>query len=129
LIGPKRFAAMRTRHSQKKRWLANSYKPDSVMNDSKLKSEHLSGLVGNLSQLMFGHFSMRFIFNSIDLASILNAPDDPREIDDRAGSEGIILRRPKWCVSQQNFVNDICHQLKVLVRVVSSPKSEKKILK
>src|SRR5437667_157278 len=37
---------MRTRHSQKKRWLANGDKPDSVMNDSKLKWEHLSGLVG-----------------------------------------------------------------------------------
>jgi len=120
---------MQTGHAQKKRWLSNSDKADSVMNDNNPKSKVLRGLIGNLSQLMFGHFSMRFIFNSIDLASILNAPDDPREIDDRPGSEGIILRRPKWCVSQQNFVNDICHQLKVLVRVVSSPKSEKKILK
>ena len=120
---------MRTCHPQKKRWFANRDNSDSVMNNNQLKSKFVRGLLGNLSQLMFGHFSMRFIFNSIDLASILNAPDDPREIDDRAGSEGIILRRPKWCVSQQNFVNDICHQLKVLVRVVSSPKSEKKILK
>ena len=71
-----------------------------MMNDNNPKLKVLRGLLGNSSQLMVGHFSMRFIFNSIDLASILNAPDEPREIDDRPGSEGIILRRPKWCVGQ-----------------------------
>jgi hypothetical protein len=100
LTGSKRFFPMQTGHAQKKRWLPNGDKSDSVMNDNNPKSKVLRGLLGNLSQLMVGHFSMRFIFNSIDLASILNAPNDPREIDDRPGSEGIILRRPKWCVGQ-----------------------------
>jgi len=92
LTGPKRFAAMRTRHSQKKRWLANSYKPDSVMNDSKLKSEHLSGLVGNLSQLMFGHFSMRLIFDSFNFASIFKFPHHSKKIDDRTCVDILFLR-------------------------------------
>jgi len=91
---------MQTAHAQKKRWLSNSDKADSVMNDNNPKSKVLRGLLGNLSQLMFGHFSMRFIFHSIEVASILYSPDDPREIDHRPGSEGIILRRPKWCVGQ-----------------------------
>ena len=120
---------MQTGHAQKKRWLPNGDKADAVMNDNNPKSKVLRGLIGNLSQLMVGHFSMRFIFNSIDLASIFNAPDDPREIDDRPDSEGIILRRSKWCVGQQNFANEICHGLRMLVTVISSPKSEKKILK
>jgi hypothetical protein len=92
LTGPKRFAAMRTRHSQKKRWLANSYKPDSVMNDSKLKSEHLSGLVGNLSQLMFGHFSMRLILDSFNFASIFKSPHHSKKIDHRSCVDIVILR-------------------------------------
>ena len=91
---------MQTGHAQKKRWLPNVDKADSVMNANNPKSKVLRGLLGNSSQLMFGHFSMRFIFNSIDLAFILKFADDPREIDDRTGPEGIILRRAKWCVGQ-----------------------------
>ena len=45
-----------------------------VMNDNKLKWKFLRGLPRNLSQLIFGHFAMRFILNPVDFASIFKSP-------------------------------------------------------
>src|SRR5437899_11471426 len=71
--GSESFAAVRTCHSQKKRWFPYGDKSDSVMNDHKLKSKFLRSLLGNLSQLMVGHFPMGFIFNSFDFVSFLKS--------------------------------------------------------
>ena len=84
---------MRTCHSHKKRWFPNGNKSDPVMNDNNPKSKVLRGLLGNSSQLMFGHFSMRFIFNSIDLASILKSPHHSQKIERRSCIAIMILRR------------------------------------
>ena len=102
---------MQTGHAQKKRWLSNSDKADSVMNDNNPKSKVLRGLIGNLSQLMFGHFSMRFIVDPFDLASILKFPHYSPKIDERSHVSGIPLRRLQRCLRQENFTNRICHAL------------------
>jgi len=101
-----------------------------MMNENKLKSEFCRSMPGNLSELMLCHVPVRFVFDSIDLASILKSPDYTREIDNRPGAEHIILRRREWCLGQHNFAKGICHGLKMLVTVICSPKvSEKKIRK
>src|SRR5437870_12989861 len=73
LTGSKSFTAMRTCHSQKKRWFPNSDKSDPVMSNNKLKPKFLHGLFGNLPQLILGHLSMRFIVDPFDFASIFNS--------------------------------------------------------
>jgi len=101
------------------------------MNDHKLKPKFLRGMVGNLSQLMFGHFPMRFIFNSFDVATSFKSAHYSPKIDNRfCGEIRVLGQRSKWRFGHQDFANEICHTLKVLVTVTSSPKSSKnKILK
>ena len=41
-------------------------------------------LLGNLFQLMFGHFVVRFVINSLDFASILGATHNASKIEGRA---------------------------------------------
>jgi len=93
LTGSKSFAAMRTCHSQKKRWFPNGDKSDSVMNDDKLKSKFLHGLLGNLSQLVFGHFPVRFIFDSYDFASTFKSPHHSPKVVYRSCVTTVVLRR------------------------------------
>jgi hypothetical protein len=78
---------MATVHSRKERRFPNSDKPNPVINDygSQLKFDR--GLLGNLLQLMFGHFAVRFVIDSLDFASILGAAHNPLEIDSRACGE------------------------------------------
>src|SRR5206468_11221393 len=71
LTGAEAFAAMRTTHSQKKRWFSNCNEINPVMNDNEHESKLLCGLFGNLFQLVLGHFQMRIIIDSVDFAAIL----------------------------------------------------------
>ena len=72
---------MSTEHSHKERRLSNRDKSDPVMNDdrSKFKLDH--GLLCNLPQLMFGHFPMCFVVDSLDFAPILRAANNPVKIN------------------------------------------------
>ena len=77
---------MSTQHSQKERGLPNGDKSDPVMNDnqSNFKLDH--GLLRNLPQLMFGHFPVRFVIDSLDFAPILTAANNPVKINSRTCS-------------------------------------------
>jgi hypothetical protein len=107
----KRFLPVLTGDSQEERSFACSNESDSVMNNNQLKSEFCRSLPGNLSQLVLCHLAVRFIFDSVDLTSMLKSADYAREIDNRAGAEDMILRRVEWCLGQQNFAKGICHLL------------------
>ena len=80
----KRCFAMSTAHSRKERWFPNSDKPNPVMNDYGSQQKFDRGLLGNLPQLMFGHFAVRFVIDSVDFAPILRAAHNPRKVDCRA---------------------------------------------
>ena len=66
---------MRTRDSQKKGWFSNCDKTNPVMNDYELKPKSLYGLFGDSFQLVLGHFPMRIIIDSLNLAAILDWSD------------------------------------------------------
>jgi len=117
-------------YSNEKRRFPYSNESDAMMNENKLKSEFCRSMPGNLSELMLCHIPVRFVFDSIDLESILKSSDYATEIDNRPGAGHIILRRLERCLGQHNFAKGICHALKVVVTVICSPKvSEKKIRK
>ena len=63
-----------------------------MMNDNKLKPKFLHRLLGNLPQLMLGHFSMRFVFDSFEFVSIFKFPHDSPKIDHRSCTAIMILR-------------------------------------
>lgn len=75
---------MSTANSHKERRFPNSDKSDPVMNDNGSKSKFDRRLLGNLPQLMFGHFTVRFVIDSLDFATILRAPNNPLKINSRA---------------------------------------------
>ena len=85
---------MSTAHSRKERWFPDSDKPNPVMNDYGSQPKFDRGLLCNLLQLMFGHFAVCFVIDSLDFAPILTAANNPVEINSRTCS-GIhtILRR------------------------------------
>jgi len=83
---------MPARYPQKKRRLPNSNKSDSMMNDKEIKREFLDRLLRNPSQLMFGHFSMRLVFDPVGSAAALKNANNPPEIDDRAGTKIDMIR-------------------------------------
>jgi hypothetical protein len=66
-----------------------------MMNDNEFESKFLCGLLSNSFQLVLSHLSMRLVFNSLDLASILNWSDYAPEINHRASRADIALRRHK----------------------------------
>jgi hypothetical protein len=78
---------MATAHSRKERRFPNSDKPNPVINDYGSQPKFDRGLLGNLLQLMFGHFAVRFVIDSLDFAPILGAAHNPLEIDSRACGE------------------------------------------
>src|ERR1044072_3819802 len=82
----KRFFSMRTRYSHEERRFPDRYKSDPVMNDNRSESKFDASLLGNLPQLMFGHFPVGFVINSLDFAPVLGAANDPQKINCRAGS-------------------------------------------
>jgi len=126
----KRFLAVESGYSNEKRRFPCSNESDAMMNENKLKSEFCRNMPGDLSELMLCHLPVRFVFDSIDLVSILKSPDYAREIDNRPGVEYIILGRRERCLGQHNFAKGICHALKMLVTVICSSKVlEKKIQK
>ena len=67
----KRCFAMSTADSRKKRRFPNCDKPNPMMNDHGSQPKFDRGLLGNLFQLMFGHFVVRFVIDSLNFASIL----------------------------------------------------------
>jgi len=73
-------------HSHKERGLPDGNKSDSVMNSDGPKSVFPSGLLSNLLQLMFGHFPVRFVIDSLDFARILRATNNSSKIHCRACS-------------------------------------------
>lgn len=54
------------------------------MNDNGSKSKLDRGLLGNLPQLMFSHFPVRFVIDSLDFAPILGATNNPLKINSGA---------------------------------------------
>jgi len=85
---------MSAEHSHKERGLSNSDKSDPVMNDNRSKFKLDQGLLCNLPQLMFGHFPVRFVIDSLDFAPILRGTNNPLEINSRTYSRiHAILRR------------------------------------
>ena len=72
---------MATAHSRKERRFPNSDKPNPVMNDYGSQPKFDRSLLGNLLQLMLGHFEVRFVIDSLDFAPILGAAHNPLEID------------------------------------------------
>ena len=104
-----------------------------MMNDNGSKFEFDRGLFGNFLELMFGHFRVRFVIDSLDLAPILGVANDPLKLNSRARS-GVhsALWRIESRVCHQNFANRICHKVQVLATVSGPPcfkLLEKKILK
>lgn len=80
--------------SHKERGLSNSDKSDPVMNDNRSKVKLDYGLLCDFPQLMFGHFPVRFVIDSLDFTPILRATNDPLEINSRTCSSiDAILRR------------------------------------
>jgi hypothetical protein len=77
---------MSAAHPHKEGRLPNSDKPAPVMNDNRSKVKLDRSLPGNLLQLMFGHFPVRFVVDPLDLAPILGAANNPLKINSRAGS-------------------------------------------
>jgi hypothetical protein len=126
LTCPEAFAPMRTRHSQKKRWFSNRDKTNPVMNGDELEPKLLCGLFGNSFQLVLGHFPMRIIIDSLNLAAILDWSDYAAKINNRtsAGNVAHPLRKRRPCY--RNFTNDICHALKLLATVTPSELSSHK---
>jgi hypothetical protein len=80
-----RFFPVRTAHSQEKRRFSDRDEPDPMMDDNKLKSKFPRSLLRYPPQLMFGHFPMRFVIDSLDLPSVFNAADNAPKINGRAG--------------------------------------------
>jgi len=65
-----------------------------MVNDNEREREVLDGCLRNPSQLMFGHFLMRFVFDPVDFSPVFGAANNAPKIDDRAGTKiGIILWR------------------------------------
>jgi len=77
---------MSTADSRKERQFPNSDKPNPMMNDHGSQPKFDRGLLGNFLQLMFGHFVVRFVINSLDFASIFGATHNASKIDGRACS-------------------------------------------
>jgi hypothetical protein len=91
---------MSAAHSHKQRRFPSSDKSDPVMNDNGSKSKFGHGLLGNLPQLMFRHFPVRFIIDSLDFSPILETANDSPKLDSRARSaiHLILLRiEPRFC--------------------------------
>lgn len=78
---------MATAYSHKKRRFPNSDEPNPMMNDHRSQPKFDCGLFGNLPKLMFGHFAVRFVVDSVDFPPILGAAHDPLKIDSRACGE------------------------------------------
>ena len=86
---------MRTRHSQKKGWFSNCDKSNSMMNDNELKPKSLCGLFGNSFQLVLGHFPMRIIIDSLNLAAILDWSDYAPKINNCSSAGDVAHPRRK----------------------------------
>ena len=126
LTCPEAFASMRTRHSQKKGWFSNCDKSNSMVNDNELEPKSLCGLFGNSFQLVLGHFPMRIIIDSLNLAAILDWSDYAAKINNRSSAGDVARSRRKRLVCHRNFTNDICHALKLLATVTDSELSSHK---
>jgi hypothetical protein len=75
---------MPTAYSRKKRRFPNGDEPNPMMNDHQSQPKFDCGLFGNLLQLMFGHFPVRFVIDSVDFPPILRVAHNPLKIDSRA---------------------------------------------
>jgi len=75
---------MPTAYSRKKRRFPNSDEPNPMMNDHRSQPKFDGGVFGNLLQLMFGHFAVRFVIDSVDFPPVLGTAHNPLKIDSRA---------------------------------------------
>jgi hypothetical protein len=82
---PEGFASVQTGHSQEKGCFTNWDKPNAVVNHHVLKLKSVCGLFAKSLQLVLGHFPMRLVINSLNVATILGWPDDAPKIDNGAG--------------------------------------------
>jgi len=109
---------MSAAHSSKERWFPDSDKTNPVMNDYGSHHKFDRGLLGNLLQLMLGHFAVRFVIDPLDFAAILGAAHNALKIDSRAcGEIDSVLYRIELRFCHQNFANRICHKVQMLATV------------
>ena len=73
---------MSRRYSQKERSFAGANESDSMMKDEALQLKFLQRGIGNQFHLVLGHFRVRFVIDSLNLAIVLQLPDHAPEIDD-----------------------------------------------
>jgi hypothetical protein len=114
---------MRARHSQKQRRFSNSDESDSVMNDDEVTSEFFDGVLANSLQLMLRHFTVRFIVDSFNLASVFEPTNHAPKIGYCAHAKLSLCCSGERIGSSlqpifryQDFTNVICHSQKVLVQ-------------
>jgi hypothetical protein len=75
---------MSAAHPCKQGRFSNGNKSDSVMNDYRSKTKLNRRLSGNLPQLVFGHFPVRFVIDSLNFSPILGAANNSSKIHCRA---------------------------------------------
>ena len=91
-----------------------------MVNDNELEAKSLCGLFGNSIQLVLGHFPMRIIIDSLNLAAILDWSDYAAKINNRSSAGDVAHPRRKRRLCHRNFANDICHALRLLATVTHS---------
>jgi len=84
---------MRRGNSEKQGRFARANKSDSMMQHYLFQLKLSNRRVSDQSKLMFGHFHVRFVLNSFDLAIAFQFANHPKKIDDRAGLRCIVALR------------------------------------
>lgn len=80
-------------HPQKKRWLRDFHKSNSMGDYYSRQSEISCRLLGDGIELVLGHGRVRFIFDSGDQAIPFLRSDNPEKFYYRAGFTIVLLRR------------------------------------
>jgi len=90
------------------------------MHGDHAKAESIRGLFCYSFQLVFCHFTMRVVIDSLDLAAVFHWPHYPVEINNRTNANDIAFLRAERGFCHGNFTNDICHAFTLLVTVNDS---------
>ncbi len=84
---------MRRCNSEKQRSFAGTNKTCSMMQYHLLQLKLFGSRLSDQSKLMFGHFEMRFVLNSLNLAIALHFANHSKKIDDRTRLRSIVVLR------------------------------------
>ncbi|HEU0209322.1 MAG TPA: hypothetical protein VFQ78_10135 [Candidatus Udaeobacter sp.] len=88
------------------------------MKDNKLKPKFPCSLFANSLQLMFSHLTMRLVLYSLDFVPVLNWSNYTPKIKYRTCLRDMALGSRQGHLCNGNFTNDICHEIKLLGKVV-----------